>query len=239
MPATYDFSLNRNEIIKAALQKLGVLEAGGTPSSDQYTDGATAFNSLIKHLQTKGLPLWSIKTKVVTFTASQASYNSTTHLSIERPLKVTNIILTRTSDSTIIPPLLQMSREEYLSLGKPSATGIPTSFYVNYNQATIDIIFYPTPSTSVASDYTATMYYQRPFADFDSSTDVPDFPQEWTLCLIYQLAVTIAPDYGITGTTHYSKLEEKANELLEDLLSFNTDGISISFVPDIHNGYRY
>lgn len=45
-----------------------------------------------------------------------------------------------------------------------------------------------------------TIIFQRPFEDFDASTDTPDFPQEWYDALCYLTAVRLAPVYGLPST---------------------------------------
>lgn len=55
---SYDFSVNRDEIIKGALRLLGVLGFGETPSADEITDASEALNLMIKAWQTEGVGLW-------------------------------------------------------------------------------------------------------------------------------------------------------------------------------------
>ena len=39
--------------------------------------------------------------------------------------------------------------------------------------------------------------YQAPFQDFDASTDTPDFPQEYYLPLMMELAFFLGPKFGV------------------------------------------
>lgn len=55
---SYDFSLDRNEIIKGALRLLGVLGFGETPSADEITDASEALNLMIKSWQAESVGLW-------------------------------------------------------------------------------------------------------------------------------------------------------------------------------------
>ena len=56
-----DFSITRDEIITEALELLGVLEAGETPTPDDVTSASRTLNMLIKAWQTDGLAVFSIK----------------------------------------------------------------------------------------------------------------------------------------------------------------------------------
>ena len=44
-----DFTRTRDQIIKAAYRKLGVIRSTQTPNTQLITDGAEALNALIKH----------------------------------------------------------------------------------------------------------------------------------------------------------------------------------------------
>ena len=49
-----DFSVSRDDIITEALQQLGVIGEGGTPSANQLTDMSRLLNMMIKNWSTYG-----------------------------------------------------------------------------------------------------------------------------------------------------------------------------------------
>ena len=57
-----DFTVTRNDIVKSALQKVGKVREGGTPTATQYTEGSLALNILVKAYHGLGMPLWAMKT---------------------------------------------------------------------------------------------------------------------------------------------------------------------------------
>ncbi len=59
--ASVDFSLTRDQIIKAALQKIEAIGQGETPNATQVTESAIALNALIKAWHGVGMPLWTVK----------------------------------------------------------------------------------------------------------------------------------------------------------------------------------
>lgn len=61
--------------------------------------------------------------------------------------------------------------------------------------------------------------FQRPFEDFDSSSDTPDFPQEWYDYLTIATAVRLSPTYGLPVQDRQA-LKQDAKEAL-DLVSGN------------------
>jgi hypothetical protein len=75
--------------------------------------------------------------------------------------------------------------------------------------------------------------YQAPFADFDSSTDVVDFPQYWIRALKYGLADEIAMEYGYPIKDR-QELMLRAEKYKEDALSFTQEEGSYYFKIDTY-----
>lgn len=69
-----DFSVNRDEIIKAAYRKLGVIRATQTPNAQLITDGAQALNAMVKHWQGKGIHVWTVSEATLFPQANQQQY---------------------------------------------------------------------------------------------------------------------------------------------------------------------
>lgn len=69
-----DFSMTRDDIIRAAFRKLGVLSEGQQPSAQMVKDGAQALNLMVKHWQSKGLNLWTLTEAILFQTYGQAAY---------------------------------------------------------------------------------------------------------------------------------------------------------------------
>jgi hypothetical protein len=55
-----DFNRTRDEIIKAAYRKIGVIRATQTPNAKLIEDGAEALNGLVKHWQGRGIHIWTV-----------------------------------------------------------------------------------------------------------------------------------------------------------------------------------
>ena len=66
----YSFDPSRTQIIEAALQRLGVLSAGQSASSDQLSQASFWLNLLVKSLQNEGVRLWTEEWETQTLTAS-------------------------------------------------------------------------------------------------------------------------------------------------------------------------
>ena len=73
--------------------------------------------------------------------------------------------------------------------------------------------------------------YQRPFEDFDASADEPDFPSEWFEALKFNLALRLAPEYGVP-TESFSMIKNLAKETKDAALSFGTEEGGFYFEVD-------
>jgi hypothetical protein len=66
--------MTRDEIIKAAYRKLGVIRATQTPNAQLITDGAQALNAMVKHWQGRGIHIWTTEEATLFPQAGQVQY---------------------------------------------------------------------------------------------------------------------------------------------------------------------
>jgi len=101
---TTTFSITRDDIIKSALRKIGVVAQGETPTTDQYNEAALALNLLVKSWEADGMPLWALRTTPIPLTANVNSYEIgiTKTVNTDKPLKVIQAWNRNTSCSCVI-----------------------------------------------------------------------------------------------------------------------------------------
>lgn len=79
----------------------------------------------------------------------------------------------------------------------------------------------------------------RTIQDFDTGIDTPDFPVEWLEALTYNLAVRIAPAYGVSlssgGMGGNPNLLVMAAQMLDDMKAWDAEQPFVQIVP--HNQY--
>ncbi len=189
--------LTRNQFIEAALRTLGVLALDQTPSSTEYTNAAIKFNALVGEYRTKGLQIWQRTSYTMSLTNGTATYSigSGQTLSTPYPLHILQAVRIDVNSSTRIP-MEVVADYDYNQLPS-SSSGVPIqlSYQQKMNVGTIKL--WPTPDSYSASNVTILLVYLRPIEYFNTSTDTADFPEEWVSALIYNLAVRMAPEYGI------------------------------------------
>lgn len=205
------YELSRDNLVKAALRKLGVLAAGQTPTSEDYTNGQTALNSLISSFQGLGLTLWKRKEISITLTANRDyTIGISQTVNTAFPLRIeTAQLITTTGGSR--QDLEIMGRAEFMRLNATS-TGSPTaiSYQPKINLGVLSV--WPIPDTATQSAKTILLTVRTAFEGFTASGETPDLPQEWQLPLIYGTAVLLAPEYGIP-------LNDR-NQLMKEYLTF-------------------
>lgn len=178
------WKLQRDDIITEAMENIGVLELGGTPSSTELTSATRSLNLLCKSLQADpSIALRFIDSQTVSLVDGTGSYDLEADT-----MKVMDCWLRISGNDTHLDIV---SRDEYdLIVGK-SAEGQPLKVYIDYSPSTPKAYFYPVPDTS----YTAHIVHERRVEDFDSATDDADFPIEATDMIVYGLCFKLSSKY--------------------------------------------
>ena len=230
-----NFSTDRNTLIAGALRLCGAISQGETPSATLISESSEALNMLVKALQADGMPLWALKQYSVPLIAATASYRIGLSKTVNtpKPLKIIQAFLRETSSGLDIP-MTQLTKFDYNFLGNKTTQGNPIQYYYDVQSNYGDLYLFPVPSTTAASNYTVQIVYQRPFEDFDASTDEPDFPQEWYDALKHLLADRLAPEHGL-AIADRQDLARRAKTLKEEALGFGTEEGSIHWQADLRN----
>jgi hypothetical protein len=154
-----------------------------------------------------GLPSGAAVNRVVYFYATK----------IDRPLRLKNLHVRDDSDNDLM--LAAMTQAQYLSIGDKDAKGTPGAWFFDPQLGNARLSLYPQPD-----DVTAVLrgIYQRPLEDVDAGVNNVDFPQEWLDTLKFQLAVRLAPEYGVP-LEERRLLREEATMLLGEVLAFDTE----------------
>ena len=126
-------------------------------------------------------------------------------------------------------PLDLIGRVDYYELTNKTTSGFINQVYYDPQIGTGTLFVWPRPEDE--RDYLI-LLTQRTLEDFDSSTDNPDYPQEWYMPLAYNLARFLSPKYGIPQMD-YSRLMQQARELYETARGFDAQmGTSMYIRPD-------
>jgi hypothetical protein len=230
LSGSYDFTLQRNQIIKRALLLLGVIASNETPDADEYSDASEALNLMLKSWQNDGLQLWRKSTFNVTPVQGQQFYTLGSGTYTPRPIDVLEVYRRETS-TNIDVQLNQYSRVDFNNLSDKDSEGTPVNFYYDPQMTASKLYVWPTASSDFATNYTLQVLYTKPFDDMDSSDDNLAFPQEWELAVVYGLALVLAFEYG-TPNAELRLLREEATRYKNEAMYWDTEHDAIFITPD-------
>ena len=74
LSGSFDFGATRDDIITEALELLGILGEGQSPSADQLTSCSRTLNMLIKNMQAEYTNLWAIKLRYLFLERNKITY---------------------------------------------------------------------------------------------------------------------------------------------------------------------
>lgn len=224
--------LTRNQFIEAALRTLGVLALDQTPSSTEYTNALIKLNALVGEFRTKGLMVWDRTTYTMSLTSGTSSYTIGTGQTLNTPYPVhllQAVRLDSTSETRI--PLEVISDFNY-NLLPTSTSGVPiqVTYQPKVNLGVIKV--WPEPDSYSQTNVTIQLTYLRPIEYFSLSTDTADFPEEWVSAIIYNLAVRMAPEYGVPLSDR-SLLIKEAEAYLQTAEDNSFEDTSLFFQPQV------
>jgi hypothetical protein len=246
MSSTY--TVTRDQIITLALRKLGVLEIGSTPDADTVSNASMSLNLLIKQLSTDGLRLWKVSELIIPLTSGQTTYtlggsgsalmyNSlapTTPIT-DKPLKVIQGFYRNiTSTPVIDTPVMIVSKQEYNVLGSKFSTGTANTVFYDPRKLNGILYVYLTPDSNSQTNLELHIVAQMPLDDVSASSDVPDFPNEWMNCLVWNLTDQLALEYGVPMNAR-QEIAIRAGAYKTQLSDWDVEASSTFFQPDFRS----
>jgi hypothetical protein len=246
MSSTYN--LDRDQIITLALRKIGILEIGDVPDPATIANASMSLNLFIKHMSTDGLKMWKNSELVIPLISGQTQYNlggSTSALMYDtqaptvaitdKPLKIIQGFY-RNNQSTppVDVPVLLLSKQEYNVLGSKYSTGTANSIFYDPKKLTGILSVYLTPDVNAQTNLELHVVAQLPLNDINSATDMADFPNEWTNCLVWNLADQLALEYGIP-MNHRQEIGTRAMMYKTQLSDWDVEATSTFFAPDFRS----
>lgn len=218
-----DFSVNASEIIKDAMIEINAIAPSETPTSDEYSHARRVLNYMTKHWQTQGYNLFRRERGTISIVANKGTDTTPYTLGTGgdvtyRPLRIENMRYKPASGSEL--PMMEMNRWDYDALPDKTTAGTPTNFHYDPQNATAELFIWPVKSTSSG---TLIFTYQRAIEDFDSTSNDPDYPQEWYEALKYSLAYRLHGSYFTADPQRRAELLQLAQTTLQSCLSFDRE----------------
>ncbi len=227
-------SYSATDIGTRALRLLGVIDATQTPSSEDITSAFEALNDMVDDWGTQRQTIYKITRNVFALTANTATYTlgSGGTWNIVRPVwidRVSIIPLNSGSGNTgpmEIPIGMALTVAEFQQITIKTATStFPMWIYWDRGWvaglSTVTVYPVPTESTGAIVLYTPTA-----LTEFTDLATEFTFPPGYAKALRYNLAVELAPEYGIDVPKDVAKI---AIETLADIKRANNAPIEARF----------
>lgn len=176
-----------HQIIIAAMQDLGLLNAAEVPSAEDADLMMERLNWMLKDWQASGCNLWRDTQGELTFAAGQAS-----QAVLPRALELieARVVLPGGSER----PLSRWEPEEYRLTPNKAAAGTPTCFMFDLGRDSGTMTLWPVPTAATVIRYT----YARVIEDVTALSQSVDVPQEWTKAVWKNLAADCVTAFGAT-----------------------------------------
>jgi hypothetical protein len=205
-----------SDLCTTALQRLGILQAGETPSNEDSTLALARLNSLIDSWRTARLFDYSLVRTTWAITASTGSYSVGTGstVNVQRPAHVLRIRLIDTS----VTPNLEMSLGEplteaqYQAIPQKALTSpYPQRVFYNPTLPTGTITFWPVPTSTTLQG----VIYTPNASGTVALTDTLAVPPGYQLFYEESLAIHMAPDFEREPSTVLVRSQQRAESAVK------------------------
>lgn len=209
------FMATAQDIILGALRKIGIYTVGETLDADDATTGLEQLNALLDMWSNEHLAVYNNVENVLTLNAGQGSYTVGTggDFNIQRPLRISGAYSRlQPTGTTVDFQCYEVDFERYAQIGLKSQPGPwPKVMYYDSAYPLATLYFWPVPSQAVEFHFWTDMV----FTDFASLTTAVSFPPGYFLALQTNLAVLLAPEYGITPDANLMEQARATKKILK------------------------
>jgi hypothetical protein len=182
------------DIITGAAKLLGVVFKSEALSADEANDGLIVLNDMLASWSNEDLLTYTFLDESFPLVAGTASYTigSGQTFNTVRPI---NIVTAYVRVGTIDYPLEIIPSEVYeLQIqSKSIQSSIPQFLTYDNSYPAGTIKLYPVPSQVI----TLTLHSNKPLTSFAALTTTFDLPPGWARAIKYNLALELAPQYGV------------------------------------------
>lgn len=205
------------DIIHGALRKIGAIAVGETLAPEDSTTGLEQLNAMLDLWSTQHLAVFNNTETVLQLQAGKASYSvgAGGDFDMPRPLRISGAY-TRLSPTgtTVDYPCAEVDYSAYARIGLKSQPGPwPKVMYFNTSFPLAEITFWPVPSQNAEFHLWADMV----FSQFANLTDTVVLPQGYMLALQTNLALLLAPEYGVQPSSDLVQLARSSKKSLKAL----------------------
>ena len=191
--------------ITRALRLLGVLAEGETPSAAMSQDALTALNQMIDSWNTERLSVFNTIDQMFTWPAGeiQRHLGPTGDFVGLRPVLLDDATYYRDPSTNVSFGIKFINQQQYDGIAVKTVTSTyPQVMWINMEYPNIQMTVYPKPTRDLEWHFISVQELDQP------ATLVTDilFPPGYLRAFTYNLAMEIAPEYGIEPSNQVMRI---------------------------------
>lgn len=207
---------NAQQVVDAALKKIGVLGEGQTSSGDQYVDAQAEMDRMLKTWSMEGPNLWTVAEASIALVDGVQSYTLS-----PRPRDVMNMRFA--IDGIEQYPMSEFDRQDWDRFPMKTSSGNPLRFVIDRQRTATSVKLWPVPAISGSSVYTCPYSYERVWEDITEPSQDLDIPQEFFETVIVCLGARLADDYRLEGG-YINRVIARAETLYAQAMTYDRRG---------------
>lgn len=203
------------------MRKIGVLSQGETPQAEESKDGLATLNSMLDSWSTYSLNVLGTNIEEFTLVSSQKIYTMGTggDFNTTVPVKTVSAYFRQNTNTELPVEIIDHQKYGRLSTKNQTST-IPLMIYIDNNYPLRNVYVFPTPSSAG----TLILHNQRQLSQLPTLTTELSLPVGYQRAIEYNLAIELAPEYGVSISAELAKI---AKESLEAIKRANTRSVEI------------
>ena len=194
-----------NEQINRALRLLGVLAEGETPSAATSQDALVALNQMIDSWNTERLSVFCTQDQIFTWPAGE--YIRTLGPSGDfiglRPVLLDDATYYRDPGTNVSFGIKFINQQQYDGIAVKTVTSTyPQVIFVNMTFPDVTMTVYPKPTRDLEWHFVSVEELSQPAT---LTTDLT-FPPGYLRAFVYNLAMEIAPEFGVEPSPQVTRI---------------------------------
>ncbi len=212
-----DITQTPGEIVRKALLLIGAVDREVALTGTELNDGVDTLNVMLASWAANKLKVNVITKESFTLTVGQNGHTmgeSGADWTTGRPLAILGAFIRDSANTDYHLDI--MSRDEYNRVGNKADSGRPTKFYYHASAPLGTVYFDSTPSSAE----TIYLDMQKGLGNFTDPNTAITLPANYVVPLQYNLAIMLAPEYGMITTEEVKGI---AFTSLSDLKVLNSE----------------
>ena len=191
--------------INRALRLLGVLAEGETPSAATSQDGLTALNQMIDSWNTERLSVFSTQDQIFTWPAGQITrtLGPSGDFIGNRPVLFDDATYYRDAGTNVSFGIKFINQQQYDGIAVKTVTSTyPQVIFVNMTYPDATMTVYPKPTRDLEWHFISVQELSNPAVLTTNLT----FPPGYLRAFVYNLAMEIAPEFGVEPSPQVTRI---------------------------------